>query len=828
MNEASGADGAAEQRAKDAGRVNVEVGDKNGPHRATAPDAPTADSGENAEVRLIARSRSWRAPVLVLLSLLSLALLPVLVDRRINELREEILLKIAPARGLIAETRAELAMEAAGTRGFLLTGDEQFAADFARAHANRVRVQAQLFSLVGELGSRVTAAEAALEDTLHQADARLDALYNGRISRQQYLAEFDAQEQLYRAVTRAAGRLDDAIVSIATVDSADIRRTERIGTTLGVLLVLLALGAAGSVARLGEAYRSLALRLDERSRQQASLGRIARTLGEADRASDVVQTVADSAVDTTHACGAYVERLREFNAPSDADVVAAAGTSTPPIGSHITADHALSAALVRSHRTEILMDAMGTRLLPTITDTWQYLTSMAVPLTDHGRVLGALVLLREPDSERFTPAELAHAHALGDLASSPLRKLALLEALAESEERFRQIAENISEFIWLSDPRITTGYHYASSGYERIWGRTVQSLHEDPGSALRSVHPDDRERVKAVALSGALREGYYDIEYRVVRPDGEIRWVRGRGFPVKNERGEVYRVAGITEDITDRKQAEIERERLLASERAARAASEEARALAEQRRLEIERVTESRTRLIRGFTHDVKNPLGAADGSLEFLEAGLLGELNPKEMKCVRRVRGSIRTALDLIAHLLELERAQAGKLEIQREPIDVPTLVREVAEEFRAQAQRQRLTLAYDVTPRLPTIESDPARVRQILANLVSNAVKYTPAGGHVAVRAGVRLPEAPLHAGDWVALDVTDTGPGIPEEKKPLLFQEFTRFDPGAAHGTGIGLAISWRVARALGGDLRAESEPGVGSTFTLWLPVGAAAAA
>jgi signal transduction histidine kinase len=280
----------------------------------------------------------------------------------------------------------------------------------------------------------------------------------------------------------------------------------------------------------------------------------------------------------------------------------------------------------------------------------------------------------------------------------------------------------------------------------------------------------------------------YDIEFRVVRPDGDVRWVWSRGFPVTNDRGEIYRVAGITEDITERKQ-----------------------------------VAENRVRLVRGFTHDVKNPLGAADGFLALLEDGIMGELAAKQRDSIARARQSIRRALDLITNVLELARAEAGQIEINKASMSPAEVAADTVDEFRAQAAEKGLALNVDTTSARPSIESDAARVRQIIANLVSNAVKYTPENGHieVAVRAATNG-DAPA-AGDWTAIAVSDDGPGIPADKQRTLFTEFTRFDPNAAEGAGIGLAISQRLAVALGGTISVRSEEGVGSTFTLWLPHG-----
>ena len=273
--------------------------------------------------------------------------------------------------------------------------------------------------------------------------------------------------------------------------------------------------------------------------------------------------------------------------------------------------------------------------------------------------------------------------------------------------------------------------------------------------------------------------------------------------------------------MTERKFAETEREPLLQRETEARSASDEARAAAGARREEVERVTASRARLIRGFTHDVKNPLGAADGILALLEDGILGELKPKQLESVRRVRRSIGAALGLIGYLLDLARAEAGQLEIHHEILDLGATAREVSEDFRAEAESKQLSLALeDIGSDSLTVCSDHARVRQVLSNLVSNAVKYTRPGGDIRIRVESR-PKPDADSGEWVAIDVADNGPGIAPEQQPRLFDEFARFDPGAAKGSGIGLAISERVARALDGAITVASQVGVGSTFTLWLP-------
>jgi signal transduction histidine kinase len=227
---------------------------------------------------------------------------------------------------------------------------------------------------------------------------------------------------------------------------------------------------------------------------------------------------------------------------------------------------------------------------------------------------------------------------------------------------------------------------------------------------------------------------------------------------------------------------------------------------------------------VRGFTHDVKNPLGAADGFLALMEEGIMGKLEPRQRESIGRARQSIRRALELIGNVLELARAEAGQVEIRNAPMSIATVVADIVDEFRAQAHEKGLTLDLAVTSSLPPIESDESRVRQVVANLISNAVKYTPQNGHIRVAACTRASRETPGSENWITIDVADDGPGIPRDKQRSLFTEFTRFDPTAAEGAGIGLAISQRLAGALGGTITIQSDEGAGSTFTLWLPLSA----
>ena len=255
---------------------------------------------------------------------------------------------------------------------------------------------------------------------------------------------------------------------------------------------------------------------------------------------------------------------------------------------------------------------------------------------------------------------------------------------------------------------------------------------------------------------------------------------------------------------------------LAAHAEAARAESEAARHEAERRRTESEQIAESRARLMRGFTHDVKNPLGAAAGYLDLIEHG---SIDPKDG--VKSARRTLISALSLIEDLLMLARAESGEITIRRAPLDLRAVARAAVDDALPLATSKGLMLSIETPDALPPLESDEIRIRQVLDNLISNAIKYTPSGAVtvrvLACRDG-RLPGARPCA----RVDVCDTGPGMSADQQQLIFEEFHRLDSSTGiSGSGLGLAISRRIAGALGGDVVVASQVGTGSTFSLLLP-------
>ena len=239
---------------------------------------------------------------------------------------------------------------------------------------------------------------------------------------------------------------------------------------------------------------------------------------------------------------------------------------------------------------------------------------------------------------------------------------------------------------------------------------------------------------------------------------------------------------------------------------------------AERRRVELERATESRARLMRGVSHDLKNPLNAIDGHAQLLEEEVMGTLLPRQKDSIVRIRRAVRSLLALINDLLELSRAEAGQLKMAPRSLDIGALVREVSEEHRAAAEAVGHQVDILIATGMPSIITDPERVRQVLGNLLSNAVKYTPPGGRI----GVTVEASSRDGRAGTSIEVADSGSGIPPDKLDAIFDEFSRLEVHEHKpGVGLGLAIARRVADLLGGDLTVASELGRGSFFTLWLP-------
>ena len=227
--------------------------------------------------------------------------------------------------------------------------------------------------------------------------------------------------------------------------------------------------------------------------------------------------------------------------------------------------------------------------------------------------------------------------------------------------------------------------------------------------------------------------------------------------------------------------------------------------------------SEAKSGFLATMSHELRTPLNALEGYSSLLEEEVYGPVNEAQRGALARMRRARAHLVELIDQVLDVARVEAGTKRVQPEPVRLPVLVRDVAEALRGAAEARGLSLAVEVEDEVPVLRTDPGMVRQVLANLIGNAVKFTDRGGIT-----VRL----FAAGDAVRMEVADTGPGIPPELQERVFEPFFQADPSTTRregGVGLGLALSREFARLLGGDLALRSAPGEGTAFTLSLPVG-----
>lgn len=264
---------------------------------------------------------------------------------------------------------------------------------------------------------------------------------------------------------------------------------------------------------------------------------------------------------------------------------------------------------------------------------------------------------------------------------------------------------------------------------------------------------------------------------------------------------------------------------------------------------DVKRANQAKSEFLANVSHELRTPLNAIVGFVELLRDGFYGDLSPRQIPPVDRIAASATHLRHLVDQVLDIAKIAAGRLEIHPETIVLRPFVLNTASELESLVSEKKLTFSITVGASLPRVRTDPTHLRQILINLIGNAVKYTPTGT-VSVRA--RLIGAPAHinasrpsgagaddqvmrslltraprSGIWVALQVVDTGDGIASADLERIFDEFEQVNAGPRgdsmqRGTGLGLAISRRLARLLGGEIGVESELGRGSTFTVWLPV------
>ena len=444
-------------------------------------------------------------------------------------------------------------------------------------------------------------------------------------------------------------------------------------------------------------------------------------------------------------------------------------------------------------------------------------------------VAGLVLALSAVMVTTLTRAGAAAFRLAADRSRILAEREAARAALDRSEAEFREMADNLPQLAWMAD---ATGWIF---WYNRRWyDYTGSTLEQMQGWGWQAVHhPDHVDRVSA-GFRAAVEAGLpWEDTFPLRSATGEWRWFLSRANPIRavgaieanapgvdasaaaRARGVVQRWFGTNTDVTMQRALEAEREQLLIAERRARADAERAGA-------EAAAASRAKSQFLATMSHELRTPLNAIAGHVQLVELGLHGPVTEAQQFALQRAQLAQRHLLGLINDVLNLARIEAGRVEYRTSDVVVADLATDVASLVEPQLAVKSITLAVDVPEEHALVaRADREKTSQVLLNLLSNAAKFTDAGGHVVLEA--RAEEG--STGPVVVLRVRDTGRGIPIEDRARIFEPFVQLDAGYARqqeGTGLGLAISRDLARGMGGDLTlATTAEERGSTFMLTLP-------
>ena len=371
---------------------------------------------------------------------------------------------------------------------------------------------------------------------------------------------------------------------------------------------------------------------------------------------------------------------------------------------------------------------------------------------------------------------------------------------------FRLVAEYASDMLSVHELDSAFTYRYASPAAKRLFGYEAAEL--VGRSAFDFIHPDDRTAVEASAVRLRERNETISATYRFLAEAGGYTWVESTCRLVPDPRsGEPVEIIATTRSAEARIAAEAEQARLLRD-------AEDARTVAEK-------ANRTKDEFLAMMSHEFRTPLNAISGYADILRLGLQGPVTEAQLHSLGRIDRAQRYLLRLVNDILNLERIRTGRLEYDLKPVRVSELVQELDPMIGPQLASKSLRYAVYLTD-ADVVVADRDKLAQVIINLISNAVKFTPEGGNVTIdcprRADGTMPDGLRF------IRVRDTGVGIPEGKQAAVFEPFVQVDVAPsrrAEGAGLGLAISRDLSRGMGGELRVRSIEGEGASFTISLP-------
>jgi PAS domain S-box-containing protein len=403
-----------------------------------------------------------------------------------------------------------------------------------------------------------------------------------------------------------------------------------------------------------------------------------------------------------------------------------------------------------------------------------------------------------PLEASISPVEVGHHRFFTVILRDISERKHTEQALRQSGERLRQIAENMRDVVWMAETSLSK-FIYVSPMFEKVWGRSCASLYQNPDVWLDAVHPEDRDAVVADTYK-LMQNEVSQHDFRIIRPDGAVRMLRNHGFPIKDDRNRVCRIGGITEDVTEQR-------------------------LLEEQFRQAQKM-EAVGRLASGVAHDFNNLLTVINGYSDIA----LTELHDGDplREFIKEIRQSGDRAAGLTRQLLAFSRKQLMVLDI----LDLNSLIGEMEKMLRRLIGAD-IDLRVAPGKDLSWVKADAGQIEQVIMNLAVNARDAMPRGGCLTIEtANAELDEtyASTHPttrpGKYVMLAVSDTGCGMDQATMARIFEPF--FTTKGEKGTGLGLATVYGIVKQTGGHIEVYSEVGVGTTFRIYLPPEKEAAA
>ncbi|RMH71565.1 MAG: PAS domain S-box protein, partial [Gemmatimonadetes bacterium] len=431
-------------------------------------------------------------------------------------------------------------------------------------------------------------------------------------------------------------------------------------------------------------------------------------------------------------------------------------------------------------------------------------TKTTLMFDETGQPTGFINVAKDITVRKLAEIELQHAHdtletrveertqelanVIQQMEQEMQDRLRAEEKLVESNEKFRQLAENVDTVFWIWDIELEM-LIYVNPAYEQIWGRPLTSLLVNSTFWTEQVHPADQERVMEAFT--AFYDQNIELEYRILRPDNESRWVWVRTFRIPDPVGNIYRIIGLVEDITPQKEAEEALRQALEKEK---------------------ELNNLKTRFISTVSHEYRTRLAVIQMSTGILKR-YRHRLSPeKQDEHIHRIEGQIKQMTNLLDNVLFIGRSDTGRLEFKPAPFDLKAFIANLLTDFGYVYENRQID--FICTAKSIELTADQQLVGYVLRNLISNALKYSPAEKPVQIE----LQAQP----DQVVLRVVDQGIGIPAADQSHLFGLFYRAtNVTNIQGTGLGLNIAKRAVEMHGGTIAFTSTEGEGTTFTVTLP-------